>query len=55
MNQFIELVEKARTELLKAHKMAYDNSEWQRAGFVTNAINQLDALLHMERITRVKK
>jgi hypothetical protein len=49
---FVKQLEKAREELWTAHNMATDNNEWHRARFIQNALEDLDALLHIERISK---
>ena len=48
----LDYVHKGRLELLAAYNQAYTNEKWSQAKFISNAINQLDALLHIERITK---
>lgn len=59
-NDFIKLVEQARETLQNAmegaHKMAEtDGDKWRahaRSGYILNAMNQIDALLHIEAIAK---
>lgn len=48
----IDYVRKARLELLTAYNLAYKNEQYQKAKFISNAINQLDGLLHIESIKK---
>ena len=48
----IDYVRKGRLDLLTAYNLAYKNEEYNKAKFISNAINQLDALLHIEDIRK---
>ena len=50
--QMMDYVRKARFDLLAAYNRCEVAGEPMKAKFISNAINQLDALIHIENITK---